>query len=259
MESKFHIESLDDGFRLYNVLYCRELYVVDWSTELLDNGRAHTQDRWLKWLKSDENEDKWQLASGPLYYAVLSALHYNRKNHPDKEQKELIQQCRAMHAQDFKDHWMITSTRVIYTPQGKDKLIHDYGSQQQQEIELDFVGPDKYIRNYSGLEQEVNALLGTNNVEEVEQVYHDLTSKKPYLGRMNNKPDRERHQSLALWDNYFIIYTNRFIDDNCRLARGVVVHPANEFYQKSTMRGALSLVGDAGNLSLADSGNVSLK
>ncbi|MDP3734760.1 MAG: hypothetical protein Q8R37_06020 [Nanoarchaeota archaeon] len=194
----FHIEDLDDTrFRLHNIYLDGKLHIVDQGKELLDNGHNHTQDQWVEWLKSDANEDKWHLASGPLYHASLAALHYNQ-DHADEEQRNLIKQCREMHAQDFKKHWMMTSTRIIYNSHGKDKMIHDYDSPQQKEIELDFVGPDGYITQKSNLEREMNALFGTSDLEEVEKVYSALTDEKPRLWRNNYKPRVEDQRALVL-------------------------------------------------------------
>ncbi|MDP3734256.1 MAG: hypothetical protein Q8R37_03425 [Nanoarchaeota archaeon] len=193
----FRIESLDNRFRLQNVFYNGWFYTVDQSTKLLDDGDSHTQDRWLEWLNSDENVNKWQLPSGPLYHASVAALHYNQDIH-DKKQRNLVQQCRAMHVEDFKKYWMMTSTRIQYNPQGLDTIIDDYGSSQPREIKMNFVGPDKYVRKDSGLEQEIDALLGTSDLEEVEQVYNGLTDKNPYLWRLNDKPNEETHRAFVL-------------------------------------------------------------
>ncbi|MDP3734387.1 MAG: hypothetical protein Q8R37_04090 [Nanoarchaeota archaeon] len=205
----FRIESRKDRFRLQNVFYNGWFYTVDQSMELLDNRRCHTQDQWLEWLKSDENEDKWHLASGHLYHASLAALHYNQ-DHEDKEQQNLVQQCRAMHTQDFKEDWMMTSTRIIYTPEEPDIIIPDYGSVQQQEINLNLVGPSKFINKESKLEQEIKALLGTSDLEEVEQVYSDLTGQKPYLWGINNKPIEENSRALVLGVDDIINFSDNF-------------------------------------------------
>lgn len=254
------IQDLGDRFRFYNVCLDDRLWTVNLRKKLLDNGRSRMQYQWNKRLISSENKENWQLASGPLYHAVLAALHYNQ-DHPEKKQRKIIQECRKMHAKDFKDYWMTTSTKIIYTSEGLDKIIHDYGAPEQKEIELAFVGDNKYITEKSGLEQEMKALLGANDMGEIESVYHDLTGKKFFLWRVKKKLNQDDSRALMLGvnGNYFNVNTDCFLSIAVRPARGwsVCQQRAPVFYD--SFRGLLSLTGDTGNISLVDAGNLSLK
>lgn len=212
----FHIESLPDRFRLRNVFYNHWFYTIDQSKELLDGGSIRTQDQWNEWLKSEQNKEKWHLASGLVYHASLAALHYNQ-DHPDKKQKKLIKQSREMHAKDFQDNRMMTSTRIIYIQQGEDKIIHDYSSPQQQKISLHFAGPLLKINKESGLENDIIALFGTADLEEMEKVYENLLGRKPELWKINKKLSKEIQLPLvldAVRSLYFNVSADRSLYDN---------------------------------------------
>lgn len=110
----------------------------------------------------------------------------------------------------------------------------------------------------------MRALLGTNDLEEIKKVYYNLTGQKPCLWRVNNKPHEEAKRALVLGVNgidYYEVSVFNIIAVSfvVRSGRGVVVSPqgASLFYD-SSLRGALSLVGNAGNISLVDNGNLSL-
>ncbi|MDP3734254.1 MAG: hypothetical protein Q8R37_03415 [Nanoarchaeota archaeon] len=219
----FRIDDSYDTFCLHNIYLNDNLYMVYWRNNMLDDEGEHRQDDWIELTRNEE----WKLPSGLVYYASLAALHYNQ-NHPDKKQKNLIVQCREMHAQDFEERWMMTSTRIIYTPHGKDTIIHDYGSLQPQEINVDLIGESgKFIHKNSGLENEIKALLGTNDLEEVEQVYKALTGREPRLWRLDSRRKETLEQVLVLGigflDGYFDINAKGFYVNDGVIARMVEI------------------------------------
>ena len=219
---EFLIEELTDGYRLHNVLYDSEVCALTWNTELLDGGNSHKQDEWVK--ISD------QLPDTRAYYASLLALYKNK----DGVQSDLVEKVREMFAKDFKENWMMTSTRITYKPKGKDEVTHDLGSNSESSIDVTFVGPDNYVNSKSGFEDEMEALFRTRDCKEVSKVFKWVTKKATYLYRINSTPQKNDQRALLLGgvNNYFSIDADDDIDYDDGPARGVVVAREKTPHQK---------------------------
>ena len=211
--SGFSIESWADTYRISGVVIDGNEHVVDLDKNLLDGGKSHTQDEWVVLTK--------KLPSAKQYNAIILSLYAN-KDHVNSQQRALIEEAKEMLKQDFVKHYMMTSTRVAYQPTGKDKITHDFGYASMQVINDDIVGPHAWINPASGLEKPISAILGTDNLAEVEQAYEWLSGKKPYLWRVNEKPTEEvlRAVVLGLGGSRFGIGAYDDIINGDRPARG---------------------------------------
>ena len=189
---EFKIEELPEWYRLRNVPYNGGLYEVDWSKRLLDNGKARTQDEWVR--RTDRIE--WKLPNLCLSYASLLALYTNRDCAVCSDLvKKVVEE---VFMPDLRNNNLYTSTRVIYLPEGKDVVIHDIGYQTETRIETMMAGIDVPITANCAFEDEVAALLGTRNTSEVEQVYNWVKVEEIYLYRENDRPKKEVLRALTL-------------------------------------------------------------
>lgn len=186
----FSIEELEDRFVLNGVHYRNGIYTIEWSKQLLDNGEAHTQDEWLKTLKGGE----WSLADAPLNQATMTAL-YEHKDDPNKDLAKLVRAIQKMLKKDFEDNWMITGSRVVYRPEGNDKVIHNYATSEEYAVEANIVGPDGFNKD---AEDALEALLDTKDIKKVKQVIKWTSGKKPYLCRLNTKPEQDVERVVVL-------------------------------------------------------------
>lgn len=214
--SSFSIESLPDSYCLHNVPYDGRASVVDISKELLDNGKYHKQEKWVALTR----EGPWRVPPGPLYHAVCSALHANRK-HPDRSQRTLVTKVKKMLATDVKKYGMMTSTRIHYKSEEEDIVVHNFGYDDERRISQTIVGPWGYVNEGCGFDSAIEALLRTRDCGNVDAVYSWLSGKKPYLTRFTYKPQEKTQRSLVLDDHKFSIvaYDYRVV----RCARGMVV------------------------------------
>ncbi|MBI2564475.1 hypothetical protein HYV79_00605 [Candidatus Woesearchaeota archaeon] len=217
----FVIEVLADRYRLHNIMYRGELYVVDWSKDFLRGGEQHSQQEWIDLTKNEE----FTLPDSPLCFASMQTLFKN------KEETNLIEQVRNYFAQTFKVEGNInrphTSSRAIYNPRGNDEVIHRLGYPDQYTVSTKLIGQDGYITTIKP-ENEMNTLLATQNCEEIQQVIEWISGKKPYLYRINNKPSSKEERAVVLGvdsSNYFDIADGDI--DGGRPARGVVVAREN--------------------------------
>jgi serine/threonine protein kinase len=231
--SGFFIEELADRYRIHGVIYNKEERTVDWSKELLHGGESLTQDQHIERLKGKE----WKLADAELYTATIMALYENRA-HPDTGQKKLVEKVKEMFAKDFKKHWMMTGTRARYRANkdkevvqeiryasGNDDAIHDYMQPEQRTVEEDLVGPNGWVNATSGLQPPVHALLGISDLDNFCNACEWLSGYKPYLWRLNNRPDTDTDRAVVLglsdyYDWFSINADNSILDGT---ARGTVV------------------------------------
>ena len=215
----FHIENLSDRYRMHQVQYHNGVYVVDWSKELLDQGKSKTQEDWITATQSSE----WKVPSLQLYHATLRIL-YQHREHPVKDQKKMVEDMQKMFKTDFEPAKpdMRTSTRIKYAARGEDIVTHDSGYATAREMRVSLVGPNGWINASSGLEEQMDALLGSRDVAEIETVYEWISGKKPYLDRVNQKPVCDKERAAVLGCNGSRFNINDYIIYSVGPSRGVV-------------------------------------
>ena len=86
--------------------------------------------------------------------------------------------------------WLTTLTRVQYTPTGLDTVIHNYGLPNAVSEKINFVGPDRFIDDKKD-RKVCKALLGTDDVAEINRVYQWLNGTNACLWRKNRKPQHQ--------------------------------------------------------------------
>ena len=185
-DKEFSITEDNEVYTISGIKYEGQIVTINLDKELLDNGESHTQDEWIKLT------DK--LPDITIYHATLSALFANKKG----PHAELVKKVKKMFKKDFDGQdYMMTSTRMKYKPKSKDEIIHNYGSQQPRIAKIDFTGPDAWIDDKSGLEKQIEAILGTNDLKEIQKVY-SWFGDKPYLWRLNAKPEQTIQGAVVL-------------------------------------------------------------
>ena len=224
----FQIESLADRYRLHNVQYNNGVYVVDWSKELLENGATKKQQEWIAATQSTE----WKIPNMRLYHATLATL-YRHKDHAAKEQQKLVKELQQVFKTDFFSGklYMTTSTRIQYAASGLDNVTHNFGYPFAQKHLLALAGQDGYVDSSSGMEAQMEVLLGSRDLAEIEKMYEWVSGKKPYLWRLEQALQQDEERAAVLGCNYGINRFNIYCGgdfDNSRPSRGVVASPARE-------------------------------
>lgn len=83
-----------------------------------------------------------------------------------------------------------TLTRVIYNSSAKDKVIHNYNTSDQYSLEENVVGPDDWITNIAD-KKVLDSILGTNEINKINQVSQWINRTNSYLWRLNSKPQKK--------------------------------------------------------------------
>lgn len=175
------------NYQLHNLRMPRGPVSLELSTSLLDNGEYHNQAGWQEALQ----ESPWRLITGPEYWSLMENLFENQGD-------EHVETVRKLLAGDFKQHWMMTGTQIIYTPDGLDRVVHGIDQANPPVVEANITGQDGYLEDH--MRAATEALLGADDIDKVKEVYGWLNNRKPYLWRLNKKPAQETKRALGLGD-----------------------------------------------------------
>ncbi len=248
---KFSLEDRTDYWSIHGVAYRDGIYTVDLSKTLLDNGSRKTQEQWSKEARKAKLKNQPHVGDLPLDHASFTTLYRNK----DGPQKKTIEQVRTFLEDAFSKYWLMSLTRIIHTPSGKDKVIHNYGLPDQYEVEGDIVGPDELVKHTS-TPATYKALLGTDNTTEIQHVYKWITKRDLYLWRLNEKPrvvDERVAGFVAISDGVDLGCDRRPDFSSSGLGVRVVRnHIPGALSLAEAQGGELSLSSEAGSLSLVE-------
>ena len=193
----FSLEDLTQFWRINGVNYRNGIYQVDLGKEMLENKAQKTQDGWIEYTKKALTNDGFYVGDAQLYHALFKTLFKNKDN---AQYKDKIEQAKAFLQNMLKDYWLMTLSRIKYAKSGQDAVIHNHGLQDKFEIQDDIIGADGYVTQINP-QTALQAVLGDNNVNEINQVYNWITGKNLYLWRLNAKP-QEDTERIVRFDSY---------------------------------------------------------
>lgn len=176
MKSNLGIQSTKDCWQIPEVAYRGETSIYDLSKTPL---KSKTQEEHAK--HREQAKGDFYVADMPLYHSLFTAL-YNQRNNPQTEE------IRAFIQKSMREKWLTTLTRIAYQPKGKDKIIHNFGTNEQYDLEENIVGHDRIIQLEDS--NALNALLGTDNINEINEVYNWINNTPAYIWRLNQKPEQ---------------------------------------------------------------------
>lgn len=177
-----------DGIQ-YRGARCR----VDLMKTLLEAGVSKTQDQWATHYTANKPNGNFHAPDYPLLYGLLKGMHNIRS---DPVHATTIEEARTFLQSSARAKWLMTLTRIQYNPSGRDKIIHNFGTNDRYDEEVDFVGPDHSVKS-STTPQIYPALLGTpDTLAEINSVFNWLNQTDAYLYRVNAKP-REQIERVA--------------------------------------------------------------
>lgn len=195
MNQDFSLEDHAEYWSMGGIIYRGKIVAVDISKQPLP---ARTQDEHAAHAKESKDKNRFYCADLPIYFALKSCL-YDNGGYPglrDSKGDPRIEKIRRFISDQMGRSMLITLTRVIYTPTGKDRIVHNYGLSDQQEILEDLVDQEGSTKiNNSKIYQ---SLLETNNPE-FQGVYFWLTGGKIRLFRSSKKPEREMESPIRFF------------------------------------------------------------
>jgi len=140
----------------------------------------------------------------PLIQAICTRAHTLKD-----ENLEISKKLRSFLKNSFR-RYPNTLTRIIYNTSGKDRIIHNYGTLDEYSLDGKVVGPDNWIDEISD-KSVLEKLLGTSNIEQINEVSQWLNGTNTYLWRLNSKPKTkdERVARFGAGDSTFSLGCGR--------------------------------------------------
>ncbi len=163
------------------VNYKNRICTIDLAKSLLDNGSAKTQVDWAEYRKLAEPKGEFYTGDMPLYFSVL--LAFSKANGKDAEEaKEFLKS-------QMRTRWLITLTRIKYNLKGSDEVIHNFGTNQEYNVQTKFVGREEWIKNSKDTSY-LEALLGTKDIPQINSVFQAINGTDAYIYRVSSKPKK---------------------------------------------------------------------
>ena len=178
IKTNVNIHSIDDYWRIEGVNYKGKIKTINLAQQLLPN---MTQDKHAEYREQAISKGEFYTGDMPLYHAVFTAL-FNQKDKPESEQ------ARQFIKKSMREKWLMTLTRIAYQPRGKDKIIHNYNTKDEYSLEENIVGEDRFIEDAD--RSALKALLGTDNIQEIKNIYNWINETDTYIWRINSKPNK---------------------------------------------------------------------
>ncbi len=180
--SDFSLEDKTDHLLMNGLSYRNKIYPVDISKTLLPLG---TQDEHAQRRKEALTNNSFYTPDYPLFHSIINTLYQNREG----SFKDQIEQARIFLSNLIEGKWLMTLTRIRYTPNGQDLIMHNYRQDDQYETPSDFVGSDGDITTANNAQAPLQALLSTQqSPQEIAQVYNWFRGKPSYLWRLKSRP-----------------------------------------------------------------------
>jgi len=189
----FSILDGSDYYRITGIRHRDSVVAYDLSKSLLER---KTQDAHAKHAVK-VGPDEFRGCSAALVYAIAKTLYV----HKDVDRfKETIENARAGLQAHFARRWLNTLSRAQYTPQGLDKIVHDYGQKTQYDVPADLVGPYGFITDAKvNAQTYAQALLGTtDDADSINKVVEWICGKPAYAYRLNSRRENKEERVVAL-------------------------------------------------------------
>jgi len=188
--------------------------------EIIKRQMSKTQQDWIQYF----NNKGEKMISTPDIYRVAK-----------EEKKGLIESLQK----DFKDKWIVTSTRIVYNKDNLDaKIIHDIGSTIVKSKKYNLEVPvydGELVKENSETEAYLQTLFDTkDNLAEILKVMKRFgEDRKLYLWTpsQSSRASKQVRSVVLYWFDLFgrfdVVGVNWFGDD-CGFSRGVVVESAKQ-------------------------------
>lgn len=183
-KTNVQVNTIDDYWQISGIEYRNEIYTVDLLKNLLDGGNAKTQNDWASLYEEAKDKNRFHTPDYPLFYGLVKALYTTRD---DTTKTQEIGEAQKFLKDNSRAKWLMTLTRIIYQPNRDDIVIHNFNTKDQYQEKTDFVGTDGNIKT-TGDGSLYKALLGTDNVQEINDVFQWPNGTNTYLWRVNSRP-----------------------------------------------------------------------
>ena len=208
-----NVRSNADAWSISGVEYRNGVYTVDLAKSLLDGRNSRQQAEWIDYSQEAIAKGEFYTPDYPLFYGIVRAL-FRAKDEPAKLQE--AEEAKKFLQDTSRARWLMTLTRIKYQPQVnllkraiygvEDIIVHNYGMSDSYEEKTNFIGADGFIKDVAS-PASCKALLGTDNITEINNLAHWLNETDAYLWRVNSKPENvdERVAWLSAYSGWVVL------------------------------------------------------
>ncbi len=190
-----NISTIGDYWQVSGVNYRNGVHTVDLAKTLLENGNAKTQNDWASYSESALAQNEFRTPDYPLFYGLVKAL-YSAKDDSTKAQE--VEEAKKFLKDTSRAKWLMTLTRIDYQPNGEDIITHNFGTREKYEEKTDFVGLDGLLTD-KATPASCKSLLGSDNVQEISDVFQWLNGTNTYIWRVNSRPNQLIEKVAGFW------------------------------------------------------------
>src|SRR3989344_2266429 len=181
-----NISTIGDYWQVSGVNYRNGVHTVDLAKTLLENGNVKTQDDWAAYSESALAQNEFRTPDYPLFYRLVKAL-YDAKDDSTKAQE--VEEAKKFLKDASRARMLMTLTRIAYRPSGEDVITHNFGTREKYEEKTDFVGEEGLLKDKAN-PASCKALFGTDNVQDISDVFQWLNGTDTYIWRVNSRPNQ---------------------------------------------------------------------
>ena len=192
------VHDSDDFWTINNVSYRNGVYQVDFSKSLIGSGNEKKQDDWADYSEQARKRNGFYTGDMPLHHAIFASLYSQRDSPQSEEARKFIQKS-------MRDSYPLTLTRIKYQPKGKDKIIHNYKTSDEYNLEENISGPDREIESSDS--PALKALLGSDDVQKISEIYKWLNQTPTWFWRIEKPSDVEERIARFIAD-FVGVYLN---------------------------------------------------
>ena len=166
--------------------------------------RAWNQEQLAELYETEKQKGNPIPTDAPLIWAIATSAYNFRNQNPQASEK--LRQFLRQGMSEYPN----TLTRIVYAPEGSDKIIHNYRTSDEYSIDEKVVGPDGWFSEIPD-KKVLESLLGTQDVSQINQVSQWINRTNSYLWRLNSKPKEkdERVARFVAGDGRFVLGCGR--------------------------------------------------
>ncbi len=140
-----------------------------------------TQDKLSEFYEQEKPKGNPYPTGAPLIWAIAKKA-YELEDPNSKTSKKL-----RKFIQTGFQRYPNTLTSVIYSPSGKDRIVHNHRTSDEYFIDAHVVGPNDWINEIPD-KNILEKLLGTSNIKQINDVSQWINKTNIRIWRLNSKP-----------------------------------------------------------------------
>ncbi|MEN9625968.1 MAG: hypothetical protein RL557_296 [archaeon] len=163
------------------------------------------QDKLSELYNKEKNAGNPHPTDMPLLWAIATQAYELREEEGSERLRAFLR--------DGIRKWPNTLTRIAYTSEGEDRVIHNYKTSDEYSLAENIVGSDGFISEIPD-SSVLETILGAKDVQKINAVSQYLNGTPTYLWRVNAKPKQKDERVARFYadGDWLDLYCVRRVD-----------------------------------------------